>query len=248
MSPRRRGHKQRSGSLVVWRGPSRYDGAPIMVTLVPTSQNVKTGNMVQVYVLREDMSPFTAMKRRLDYSVCGGCCLSPNVDGGCYVGTSDLKAHWQKVAAQPTATPDEVAVAVGLRPVRLGAYGDMAAVPPAVTDALVVLARGRVTNYTHGHKTLGFDAIEHMRSYTMLSVESLDEAAKAWLRGWRTYRIITPGMPTSPEEVVCPYTAIGLTCYDCLLCGTKGKKSIVVPAHGGDAVIRRITRVVAKGA
>lgn len=238
--------KRGSGSLVVWRGKSLYDGAPIMVSLVATSDNQKTGNMAQVFVMRQDVVPFGAMKSGLDYSVCGKCSLRPDLLGGCYVPTVKLRAHWDKVSKQPVATAEEVAIAAGLRPIRLGAYGDMAAVPAKVTDMLVAIARGKVTNYTHGQWTLGFDAIDHMRRYTMLSVESLDEAHRAWQRGWRTYRMLDAGEKPARGEILCPYNAIGQQCYDCLRCGGHGNRgpSIVVPVHGGDGVERKALRVI----
>ena len=242
------GRKGRKGmsSLVVWRGPSRFDGAPIMVTLVPVSDNAKTGNMSQVFVLRQDVVPFGAAKSGLDYSVCGKCRLRPEDIGGCYVQTVKFRAHWDKVSKQAVATPAEVQVAIGLRPVRLGAYGDMAAVPPEVTNGLVAMARGRVTNYTHGHLTLGFDGVEHMRRYTMLSVETLAEAERAWQRGWRTYRMLAPGEGPAQGEIMCPYVVTQEQCYDCLRCGGHGNRgpSIVIPLHGGDGVEGRALRVI----
>lgn len=242
------GRKGRQGasSLVVWRGPSRYDGVEIMVTLVPLSDNMKTGNMPQVYVLRTDTVPFAAMKGGFDFSVCGECGLRPTDIGGCYVPTVKLRAHWDKTVKQDVASPDEIATAIGLRPVRLGAYGDMAAVDPLVTDWLVRLARGKVVNYTHGHLTLGFDGVEHMRRYSMLSVESLGEAHRAWQRGWRTYRMLAPDEKPAQGEILCPYMARGQQCYDCLRCGGHGNRgpSIAVPLHGGDGVEGRALKVI----
>lgn len=238
--------------IVMWRGPSRYDGAPIMVTITPHSSNVKTGDMAQVNILRADIAPYPALVSGADRSICGDCLLRPAERGGCYTFKQvifNLKSHWQNTHTKAVASPQRVLEAIGHRPVRIGAYGDPAAVPVQVWIDLVMAANKRITAYTHGQRTFGLDGIEHLRGFCMLSVESLDEAARAWLRGWRTYRVILPGGEVSPEEIVCPYEEVGVTCYDCLLCrGTLVRgKSIVIEAHGGDGVINKVRDVVRRG-
>ena len=48
--------KKRRG-LIIHRGPSPMDGAPIMVALQWSSGNRKTGKVRQTYILREDADP-----------------------------------------------------------------------------------------------------------------------------------------------------------------------------------------------
>jgi len=64
--------------VVVWRGASEIDGAPIVMIvtgLTSKSQNSKTGAMMQTWILREDMDPMEAMRQNVDVSICGACLL-----------------------------------------------------------------------------------------------------------------------------------------------------------------------------
>jgi hypothetical protein len=50
----------RVNGLVLWRGASLLDGAPIVAIvtgLAAGSSNRKTGDMLQTWILREDMAP-----------------------------------------------------------------------------------------------------------------------------------------------------------------------------------------------
>jgi hypothetical protein len=50
---------------IIYRGPSQLDGQPIVIVAVWSSSkkaNRKTGNVVQTYILREDIDPVTASK------------------------------------------------------------------------------------------------------------------------------------------------------------------------------------------
>lgn len=238
-------HRRKEPSLVIWRGPSVFDGRPIRVVLSPHSRNIVTGDMAQVFILPDDVNPMTAIRTREDRRVCGDCLLRPGVIGGCYVNVWDaVRGVWAATRHADTATASQVWDAVRRRPIRIGAYGDPAAMPRQVFDYLVAVAHGRVTSYTHGHLTLGFDGVEHLRRHSMLSVESEGEALRAWQRGWRTFRILGPDDRILPEEMECPYDTLYLTCYDCLLCrgGRARGKSIAVRAHG--RAVRRALRVV----
>lgn len=44
-------------SSILYRGPSLLDGQPIVAIAIVKSDNAKTGNMVQTYILREDIDP-----------------------------------------------------------------------------------------------------------------------------------------------------------------------------------------------
>ena len=44
--------------LVLYEGPSEIDGKPIVCIATLDSRNRKTGNMVQTWILRQDVSPF----------------------------------------------------------------------------------------------------------------------------------------------------------------------------------------------
>ena len=156
--------------FVVWRGFSPDDGAPIVAIATFDSSNTKTKgkrrNMVQIWILRADVHPATAMAAGLDSSVCGsgdfGCIHRAKASGGlgsCYVvvaqGPSNVYRSFA-AGAYPDATPADVAEMLGDSPVRFGSYGDPGMVPAAVWRALGANATTR-TGYTHQARQPYFD-------------------------------------------------------------------------------------------
>src|SRR4051812_12171699 len=80
--------KQPQG-VIIYRGPSRLNGKPIVVVatgLSRCSKNGKTGEMVQVFILADGVKPHIGVFQGKDEAVCGDC---PHryVDGAgtCYV-------------------------------------------------------------------------------------------------------------------------------------------------------------------
>src|SRR5512145_2281288 len=66
--------------LVLYEGPSRITGEPIVVILtglVRPSKNQKTGPMLQCWILRRDMNPIKAGERGKATltAICGVCAL-----------------------------------------------------------------------------------------------------------------------------------------------------------------------------
>jgi hypothetical protein len=64
--------------FVIWEGPSPVDGAPLVAIVTGVSSqdlsgNVKTGAMLQTWILRRDISPRAAVDSGADISICGKC-------------------------------------------------------------------------------------------------------------------------------------------------------------------------------
>ena len=61
---------------MLYEGPSRFDGQPIVVIATgfrdPTD-NVKTGPMIQTWIMRADMDPQEVVYAGEDASICGKC-------------------------------------------------------------------------------------------------------------------------------------------------------------------------------
>jgi hypothetical protein len=223
---------------VVYRGPSELDGAPIVViALTGGSTNSKTGNMVQTYILREDIDPVAAVKVGADVSICGDCRHRGNgIDGtgrSCYVnlghGPSSVYRAFQR--GRYPVDADAAADACAGRIVRLGTYGDPAAVPVDVWLALLAQSAGR-TGYTHQWRTA-----PQLRHLVMASADTPMGADVARAMGWRTFRVRTAAQPMLVRESVCPASAEAgkkLQCADCRACdGATGRKgSIAIIVHG----------------
>jgi hypothetical protein len=67
-------------SGIIYKGPSRIDGAPIVVLATYSNRNTKTGAVVQTYILREDINPLEASARRaqtLAFAALAHCAARP---------------------------------------------------------------------------------------------------------------------------------------------------------------------------
>jgi hypothetical protein len=218
-------------SFVVYRGPSNLDQKPIIGILTFGSKNTKTGPMAQLWILREDVAPHSAQKNGEDYSVCGDCALRPtNKDNrqqkyGCYVKTyQGPRSAWEHNKNKPVKLKDACKKLKGI-PLRLGAYGDPAAIPEKVIKALTSASK-TWTGYTHQHNHTW------LQPYCMASVETTLDALRLQKLGWRTFR---QGEVNSKNEITCPHITHSVQCIDCKLCdGSRNndkRKNIVIPNH-----------------
>ena len=116
--------------------------------------------------------------------------------------------------------------------VRLGAYGDPAAVPVRVWQAVLAEARGW-TAYTHQWRTA------NLQGFAMASCETDAEAREAEARGYRVFRLVAPGTERLPGHTGCPASAEQgrrLTCMECRACNGSalGRSSahVQIEIHG----------------
>jgi hypothetical protein len=217
------------GGYVLYEGPSELDGFPIVVIATMSTANAKTGDMVQTWILRSDMSPVEASKVGADASICGDCPQRWHLGGACYVNIGQAPGavyRAYKRGAYPLGDPATVGEG---RKVRLGAYGDPAAVPATVWRALVSRALGH-TGYTHQWRHAP------LRDLCMASVDTQAEWEAAQRTGWRTFRVTSPTDLLEPGEIECPSDARGKTCAQCMACDGaprgNGQVSIAITVHG----------------
>jgi hypothetical protein len=260
---------------VIWRGASMLDGAPIALVAngFHGASNDKTGaGLIQTYIIRDDMRPTEASRNGADVSVCGDCKHRGEYKdmGGtlariaktrrCYVVTvhGPLNAYKSMHSGLYPAMPEhEIAEAFAGRMVRIGAYGDGAAIPEWVWR-LMLSNVADWTGYTHQWRN---PAAQWMRDYCMASVDSLEEMHEAQAMGWRTFRV-APAVDWTREktESLCPASKEAgavIQCDKCLRCsGLKGhgKQSVMIPDHSATAnAVKRLkpsvtVRRVAKAA
>ena len=234
---------KRPSTIAFWQGAG-LDGAPIVAVvtgLVLKSDNRKTGVMAQSYIIRRDMSPMDASRLGADVSVCGTCDLRKHLvakilaetgerKAKCYVNVSWLTKMWTGLYTGRVVWMDPVELGKLLAylamPLRQGAYGDPAAVPLSVWDALDTV---KGTSYSHQWRAID------IKQYAMASVKNLKEAKEAQSKGWRTYRVDVEQVGPQAGEIMCPAESKGVTCAACGLCnGTRGQtaKSIVIEPLG----------------
>ena len=236
---------------IVYRGPSMIDGSPIVAIATPGSSNRKTGGMLQIWILSAVLDPITANRTGADYSICGGCPLrgEPNPEKetgtakrrGCYVALHQAPLSVFKAFQRgryPELEPGELTDYGAGQNIRLGAYGDPAAVPVWVWVRLLRACDGW-TGYTH---QLNMDNTpDELAEFCMVSADTEKEAREHWRRGRRTFRIVPDTMSIDPKnEVLCPATKEGgqrTTCADCGLCMGEHPtaRSIAAVVHGAGA-------------
>jgi hypothetical protein len=237
-------------SIIVYDGPSVIDGKPIVVILTglaDSSENSKTGNLVQSFIIRSDVAPTDALKTGDDASVCGMCPHRPLIarmleraglpSAPCYVrvGKSVLSVFgaYRRGSYARATSIDQVAAALRGRKLRLGTYGDPAAAPVELWQLLVSLSAGHV-GYTHQWQAHGFDHAA-WSPLVMASADTADEARQATAMGMRYFRV-SIGVDKAPLEVTCPASVEGgrkAQCSDCMLCAgtSKHARSIVIADH-----------------
>lgn len=209
-------------AAILWEGASLLDGAPIVLIATTSSKNTKTGRMVQTWILRADTLATDAIHSGHDESICGECPKRGEIVGGRNVGRTCYVKVFQaprSVSAKylrggyDIADPREFGRG---RMVRVGSYGDPAAVPSEVWRHLVSEARGW-TGYTHQWRW------SDLRDICMASVDNLREREIAQAYGWRTFRVARKGSTTIARrgEIVCPASkeaGAKTTCAKCSLC------------------------------
>lgn len=229
--------------MLIWEGPSELDGTPIVVCATAESKNAKTGDMIQVFILHRDLAPHAAQRTGEDQSVCGDCPQRPAIGGACYVVTfQGPLSVWTSYHAGTLETTGARRVARALRrgtPIRIGSYGDPAAVPAAVWERLLRVSRaygGRGhTGYTHQWRA---PHAQGLRGLLMASADSPADAAEAHAAGWRTFTIVAPGQVPPLGSVECLADARGKTCAECGICDgarparAKQPASVWIGIHG----------------
>lgn len=240
--------------------PLVLDGSPILLigTYRETATNRKTGAMLQTWIIRADIDPLQAIASGADSAVCGMCpARGPSALAGaggiyrersCYVNVGQAPLSVFRAAARGryrVLSHAELGEIGADRHVRLGSYGDPAAVPVERWRAVLARSIGH-TGYSHQWRN---PIAAPLREFCMASVDTLAEAREARALGWRTFRVRLAGDPIADREHACPAAAESgakLQCVDCLACGgadgRRGSPTIIV--HGSMA--RRFADNVAR--
>ena len=239
--------------IVIYTGPSMLDGNPIVVLASLGSKNEKTGPMIQTWIVRADMSPVEARSVEADRTVCGDCPRRHALGGDCYVlihnaPQSAWSAWWRHGSPEGDVTAAALAIAsdADRYGIRMGAYGDPAAVPWQVWERLfveVAHVTGRRPNHTgYSHQWARAMAplqSEWCRRNLMASVDSPTEASLARASGWRYFLAMSPGsgdVPPRTIECLSVREASSVTCQECGICdGSQGRPlrvSVCLLEHG----------------
>ena len=229
---------RKPNGAVIYHGPSILDGEDIVVIVTglrTNSANSKTGAMLQTWIMRADMEPAAALDNGADSSVCGDCIHRSK---SCYVivERAPLQVYraWKRGSYHDWTKAFPHRALRGKR-VRVGSYGDPAAVPFNTWRRVFSQRLAGWTGYTHQWMDPAF---RRFRNYLMASVDTVEETLEAWNQGWRTFRVRHDGDDViKGEEVTCPASEEAgkrTNCANCILCSGNRTlaKSVVIKAHG----------------
>jgi len=113
---------------VIYKGASALNGAPVRAILTEDSENDKTGRMAQLFILPDAEAPHNAQRTGGDASVCECALSGPRLvaDATLYLPRSafNLEGNGKQGRCRRGRDVRELDPSV-----RLGAYGDPAALP-----------------------------------------------------------------------------------------------------------------------
>lgn len=240
--------------FILYEGPSELGGGDIVCIAVLNSSNEKTGNMVQVYIIPKDESPLDAVKNGTNRNACGNCPLQGTADASgkirnrvCYVNLGHgprIVYGAYKRGVYPRYDRKLNECMLQGRRIRIGTYGDPAALPVELVEYLAAISGGW-TGYSHQMFQVDRGHAERLSSLLMVSCHTPAQHAEARRRGWRSFVTIPEGGKTPENAVECPYYTHGVQCHDCRLCDGNNKKAkdVYVIAHA--AVASNLPKVIA---
>lgn len=218
---------------IIYEGASVLDGSPIVAIATMSTTNEKTGDMVQTWIICADMSPTEASKAKKDDAVCGMCPHRTSLKGACYVTLHQaplaVYKSYRKGNYKELDSGDLIHFTN--KRIRLGAYGDPAAVPFDVWAQLVKHSAGH-TGYTHQFHHKNFDS--RIATLCQISADTEKEALKAQSKGYKTFRVKSENMKSLESEIQCLNVSHNISCLDCGLCDGL-KVNIVIDVHGSRA-------------
>jgi hypothetical protein len=195
------------------------------------SANRKTGDMIQIWIVLENVNPVAAVQSGLDAAtICQGC---PFASGnGCYVnvGQAPLAIYKANERGLPVLQPKDYAKAFAGRKVRFGAYGNPTLIPLSIVKSIAKASDGW-TGYFHNWRGMAKARRDAYNQFFMASTETASSLELARSLQLRVFHV----SPVQPADTVeCLADSRGLTCAQCQLCQgwNKPAKSIWINPHG----------------
>lgn len=231
--------------FIIDRGLSPIDGQPYVAILTLKSSNRKTGDMAQVWILREDINPVEAVNSGKDVSICGDCPhRSRQVYDqkrkeykwvrSCYVNVGQgPNSVWKtyKRGGYSELNYLQLSEILRTRRIRWGSYGDPSVIDPGIVITLNKYAMGH-TGYTHQWRQ---PWAQEFKGIYQASCDGFSDYLEATAHGWKTFTVVSKKV-TPNYAKVCPATVDNSSaqCITCKLCDG-AKMDIFVHAHGTGA-------------
>ena len=216
---------------ILWEGPSPLDGQPLVLIvtgLAQSSANDKTGDMLQTWILRADVDPWTAFQGDEGFSNCGNC--THRLLRTCYVRWYQAPLSIWHAYKRGSYTRMLDLGLIRDRMLRIGSAGDPALVPPWVWEPLLAVAAGH-TGYTHLWRE---SFAEPYRQLCQASCDGFQDYLDATAAGWKPFLVLPEGVPDPAGAVHCPSSKESGRVTDCATCALCDGASapVVINAHG----------------
>lgn len=233
--------------FIIDKGASPMDGKPFVAILTLSSINRKTGDMAQVWILRDDINPVDAIAKGEDYSICGNCphrgtyseLVDRMVNRSCYVNVgqapSSVWKTYQRAGYINALTSKDawcmMRDAIKGKRIRWGAYGDPSVIDPAVVDYINEHSDGH-TGYTHQWRE---PFAQVFKGIFQASCDGFNDYLNATAQGWKTFTVVNKTASIAYAKQ-CPATVENsqAQCATCKLCDG-ARTDIYVTAHGTGA-------------
>jgi len=237
-----------SSGVIIYHGVSRNQNVICIATgLDGSSKNVKTGAMVQIYIINASIDPVDAKTAGKDVSICGDCILRR--EKICYVNAGqgpknvynayhnnsylpifpvnqennieDDKS--KKVSRFKGKSPEEITqiyLSEGNWEIFTGKYVRFGAYGDPTIIPFPILEKIATT-------CAGFTGYTHQwknaifngyKKFLMASVDFPSDYETANLQGWRTFRVTHDWTSKAQNEIPCENSIDGTKCIDCLKC------------------------------
>ena len=218
-----------------------HETSDLVAIATTDSDNAKTGNMIQVWIMSKLVHPVESRRTGHDATLqCQGCPYASNQ--GCYVSPLALMAIWRAFKAGSYShlefgTPAWNSFFDGAS-VRLGAYGNPSMLPLAMLDDITSRASMH-TGYFHDWNIMPVDLAKSYGRFLMASCEP-SNVSYAQNLGLRTFTVVSEIPSDRSLGIECLADSKGLQCADCGLCdgtarsATRSKPlpSVWIKAHG----------------
>jgi hypothetical protein len=241
---RKRKKKAPERGFVIDRGISPIDGKPYVAILTLKSDNGKTGNVCQVWIIRPDIHPLDAIATGEDRTICGDCPHRRRQvwdakrkqfkwQRSCYVQVGkSVSVIWHAYQRGLYRDWDPcLSTFLRGRRIRWGAYGDPAIIKESVVRDKNALADAH-TGFTHQWAA---PWAQWAVGLFQASCDSFADYLAASAAGWKTFAVVPRG-DSAFSGKQCPATVDNsqAKCITCSLCNG-AKTDIFVEAHGAGA-------------
>jgi hypothetical protein len=218
-----------------------HETETLVVIATPESNNIKTGPMIQLWIMSRLVHPVESRRTGHDATLqCQGCPMASN--NGCYVSPLPLMAIWRAYQASvykhlAQGSPEWGAFFDGAS-VRFGAYGNPSLIPLGMVADIVERSYSH-TGYMHDWHIMPVELAKAYGRYFMASCEP-SNIEYAHNLGLRTFTVVRARPIRASVGIECLADKAGLQCVECGLCdGTARSVSRSVPlpsvwirAHG----------------